>query len=49
MMDPREPIDLPDDHDLGETRADHTTTWIAGAILLAVAVAAAILIKAFAS
>jgi hypothetical protein len=47
MMDPREPIDLPDDYDLGETRADHTITWIAGAILLAVAVIAAILIWSF--
>lgn len=44
---PPEIPDLPDDYHLGETQADHTITWIAGAILLAVAVAAAILIWRF--
>lgn len=44
---PPEIPDLPDEYELGETRADHTITWIAGAILLAVAVAAAILIWSF--
>ena len=43
----RPPIDLPDDYELGETQADRTIIWIAGAILLAVAVAAAILIWSF--
>jgi hypothetical protein len=45
---PPEIPDLPDDYTTDADRADHTTTWIAGAILLAVAVAAAILIGAFA-
>lgn len=45
---PPEIPDLPDDFGTDETRADHTTAWIAGAILLAVFVAAAILIGAFA-
>jgi len=46
---PPEIPDLPDDYGTdAETQADHTTAWIAGAILLAVAVAAAILIGAFA-
>lgn len=44
---PPEIPDLPDDYDLGETQADHTTVKIAGAILLAVAVIAAILIWSF--
>lgn len=44
----RPPIDLPDEYEIGETQANYTTTWIAGAILLAVAIAAAILIGAFA-
>lgn len=44
---PPEIPDLPDDYELGETQADHTITLIAGAILLAVAVAAAILIWSF--
>ena len=46
---PPEIPDLPDDFGTDvETQADHTITWIAGAILLAVAVIAAILIGAFA-
>ena len=43
-MDPRTPIDLPDDYGADEAQADHTITWIAGAILLAVLVATVFLI-----
>mgnify|MGYP000032007204 CR=1 FL=1 len=41
---PPEIPDLPDDYGTDETQADHTITWIAGAILLAVFVVTAIII-----
>lgn len=41
---PPEIPDLPDDYELGEAQADHTITLIAGAILLAVFVATAVII-----
>jgi len=44
MNTPEIPPDLPDEYEVGETKADHSPTWIAGVVLSLVTAIAALLL-----